>query len=467
MTPSTVGSFPAQLGTRILLDDDEARAVPGIERASLTDEDVKRLSFLATPGIETGTGALTLKRNTSHTVGQLSFRGQTIVVPPAISGTSFLVLLLTAVGVHHSQHPKRFIRELETGSALSPEEWASQFAVLLAYLYVHWTEGILASHIAQTYVRQEERLTTLKGRPIWNHNMGRHLAEGVYCSYFQLQTDNVFNRLVLAGLTKAASLLRGTAWDERVQNQLFIWHSLAKITIPRPDQFGLAYEKITRLTEHYRPVLRLGEALLFGHAPRDLFSGGHQWLQGLYFEVPRLYEQWLAQLLREALVPYGLTVHEQLAQQGAFVDGFDQRYRKVQPDIVIFRGLRPIAIIDAKYKPRYVEGATASLLAPKNKVSTEDLYQMFFYQARLKYRYEVKESIPSALVSPRLPKSTPLPVQELRSIRWKAGDAEDVHSLKVLAVPLEQTLDRLGEGASAGTALSEAPELREFLSSLM
>jgi len=460
-------SSPPQLERRIVLTDDAAHAVAEITRASLTDDEVQYLKPLATVDTQTGTGKLTLRRNSHHRVGQLAFRNHTIVVPPAISGTSFMVLLLTALGLRSSELPRKFIKELETEAALTPEDWAEQFDVLLAYLYVRWTEGILASHIAQTYVRQEERLTTLKGKPQWNLTMGRHPAEGVHCSYFQLQTDNIFNRLVLAGLAKAASLLRGTPWDDRVQNQLFIWHSLARVTIPRPDAFALAYGKISRLTEHYRPVLRLGEALLFSHAPQDLFSGGRQWVQGLVFDVPYLYERWLAELLRGGLAPYGLMVREQLAQQGAFVDGFGNKYRKVQPDIVIFRGARPVAVIDAKYKPRYVESDSPTMLPRSNKVSNADLYQMFFYQARLKYRYEIEEPIPSALVSPRLPGSGPLPTKELRSIRWKAGDAADVHSLEVLAVPLQPMLERLGEGASATTTLAEAPELGDFLRGLL
>lgn len=455
------------LGRRIVLDDDEPRVVPGVLRAELTEEETKRLSFIAVPGQEFKTGALTLRRNRSHGIGQLMLRDHVIVVPPTISGSAFLVLLLTDLEGHPSKLPKQFITELEAESALSPEQWSSHFDVLLAYLYVRWTEGILASHIAQAYVRQEDRLRVLKGKPLWARNMGRHPAEGVYCSYFQLQTDNIFNRLILAGLIKAASLLRGTPWDDRVQNQLFIWHSLARVTIPQPEQFGVAYSKISRLTEHYRPVLRLAEAILFGHAPRDLFAGGAQWLQGFYFDVPGLYERFLGHLLREVLTPQGFVVKEQLAQRGAFVDALDRKYLSVRPDIVILRENKPVALIDAKYKPRYVEGGGETSLAPRHKVSPEDLYQMFFYQARLRYAYALTESIPSALVSPRLPVAdTPLPARELRSIRWKAEDTTDVHALKVLSFPLEEVLQTLAHDGTAVQALSRAPEVAAFIQQL-
>lgn len=467
MTQAVALATGVDSGLRIVLDDDDRKVVPGLLRADLTDDEVKRLSYIAVAESEFKTGLLTLRRNRSHSVGQLILRGRTIVVPPTISGSAFLVLLLTDLEGHPSKLPKQFIKELEADSALSPEQWSSHFDVLLSYLYVRWTEGILASHIAQAYVRQEERLRVLKGKPLWARNMGRHLAEGVHCSYFQLQADNIFNRLILAGLIKAASLLRGTPWDDRVQNQLFIWHSLARVTIPRPEQFGLAYGKISRLTEHYRPVLRLAEAILFGHAPRDLFAGGAQWLQGFYFDVPSLYERFLGHLLHNALTPLGFTVKEQLAQRGAFVDSLDRKYLNVRPDIVIFRGNKPVALIDAKYKPRYVEGGGEASLAPRNKVSPEDLYQMFFYQARLRYAYALTESIPSALVSPRLPAAdTPLPAGELRSIRWKAEDTSDVHALKVVSLPLEQVLQVLANGGSSDHALAAAPELHRFAAQL-
>jgi 5-methylcytosine-specific restriction endonuclease McrBC regulatory subunit McrC len=246
-------------------------------------------------------------------VGQLVFRDKLIVVPPPISGPAFLVLLLSSLETRSEELPHRFIKELEADATLSAHEWSSYFDVLLAYLYVRWTEGILAHHIAQTYVPREERLAVIKGKPLWHKNMGHHPVEGMHSRYFQLQTDNLFNRLVLTGVIKAASILRGTRWDDRVQNQVFIWHSLARVTIPRPEMFDVAATKISRLTEHYRPVLRLAEALLFGHAPSDMFAGGREWLQGFYFSVPRLFEAFLANLLRQALRPYGLTVKEQFA----------------------------------------------------------------------------------------------------------------------------------------------------------
>jgi hypothetical protein len=360
-----------------------------------------------------------------------------------------------------------FVRSRWRARSRRMNGWMEYFDILLAHLYVRWTEKILASHVAQTYERQEERLQLLKGKPLWDRNFGRHPAEGIECRYFQLQTDNLFNRLILAGLIKAASVLRRTQFDERVQNQLFIWRSLAKVAVPRPDMFWLAYTKLTRLTDHYGPVLRLGEALLFGHAPRELFGSGSEWLQGFYFDVPRLYENFLAYLLRHTLAPYGFKVKEQFAQHGAFVDANDRRYRNVQPDIVIFKGAIPVAIIDAKYKRQYVEGWTGGGLLPRNKVSNEDLYQMFFYQARLKYRYKLTRSIASALIAPQLPGASECPPVEYRAIRWKASEGHDEHALWLLPLPLEPVLEAMSSGLDPSQALSHAPEIPQFLKTLI
>jgi hypothetical protein len=92
---------------------------------------------------------------------------------------------------------------------------------------------------------------------------------------------------------------------------------------------------------------------------------------------------------------------------------------------------------------------------------------MFFYQARLRYRFGLEEPIASALISPSLPGGGALPDLRSRSIQWKATKAIDSHALQVLSIPLESVLGQLADEASTAEAVQQAPEVLRFLRPLL
>jgi 5-methylcytosine-specific restriction endonuclease McrBC regulatory subunit McrC len=404
---------------------------------------------------------LVIRRNRNYRVGRARVGDFVITVPPPFEPNLFVTFLLYASGADLTKFVERRASQIDL--ARVPE--ADRFLTLMALLHVEIAEGILAVHVARAYTARVERLRTLRGRPMWGKDFGHHPAEGLTCRHHLLETDNDLNRIVLAGLIAAARLLRATPWASEANTQVFIWRSLAAAVVPRLEAFANAERSVSRLTGHYRPAVQLARALFFGDSPTNVFGGGRGWLQSLEFNLPSLFEQFLARLLSEALASTDLRVSPQESDRGALVDRYMETYRGVQPDIVVYRSGRPVGVVDAKFKPRYVVGSGAEPLPYRNRVSSADIYQVFFYEARLRSAYGLTSPLSAAVVAPKLESSTP--DEARRTIVWQASlrAGDPPYSLHVLPMPIADVLVELAAG-SARSALEKAPELARFIADL-
>ena len=429
----------------------ESLAAPLTEQEALH---VKRLVEVTERGEQ-----VFVRQHARLVVGQVSLRGTTLVVPPPFDPGIFLQMFVLGHTPDYLSQT-RFVEEVETLSALSPGGPAEYFRVLLSVLYLRWVESVVSSHIAQSYERQFARLRTLRGRIVWSRALGRHPVDGMPCSFFRLETDNALNQVVLLGVIRAADNLRGTEWDGRAQRQLFVWRELATPVHPEPRLFASARSKISRLTQHYLPVLRLAETLIYGHSPQDIPSVGSEGLQGFYIHADRVYEAFLGELVSGVLTSHEVVVEKQFRIADAFVDLLDRRYAHAKPDLVVLRRGLPVAMLDAKYKPHYVSGGPAQRAAQRNRVSSEDLYQMFFYELTLRHRYHLDGNVPAAIVAPIIGAERPVD-RASRIIKTQSADGIQAR-VEVIALPLEAVVREAAKGDLKG-ALRLAPELETFL----
>ncbi|MGH9160232.1 MAG: 5-methylcytosine restriction system specificity protein McrC [Vicinamibacteraceae bacterium] len=434
----------------------------GLDTSLLSADELQALERLAHVVSSDG-GRIVLRRNRNYRVGRARVGNAVVTVPPPFAPDLFVTLLLYASGADLTKFAMRRASQVD----LSRVPEADRFLVLMALLLVEVAEGILAQHIARAYVPRGERLRMLRGRPEWGRDFGRHPAEGITCRYHLLETDNDLNRTVLSGLVAAVRLLRGTPWASDANTQRFIWRELATDAITNPETLDTVDRGLSRLTSHYRPALQLARSLLFGDRPANLFAGSASWLQSLEFNLASLFERFLARLLGDVLAPRGLVVSPQESDRRALVDRYDETYRSVQPDVVIYRAGRPVGVVDAKFKPHYVRGSGAERLPYRNRVTSADLYQVFFYEARLRSAYGLATPLPAAIVAP-VTASGLLPDRNRRTIEWNAGlrPGDPPYSIQVLAMPLEAVLTELALGTPR-SALEKTPELVAFVEALL
>jgi 5-methylcytosine-specific restriction endonuclease McrBC regulatory subunit McrC len=335
-----------------------------------------------------------------------------------------------------------------------------ELRVLLAALLTRSAEEIMHRHISQEYLRTEGLQTTIRGTVRWIPRSGPP-ALGLRCTYFVKTTDNLPNAVVTAGLNRARTFLDDSSRIGRTcQSQCFSWNQIAQSRAITRHDVTKALDGLTRMTEHYRTAIQIAGYLLFGNGPESLNGAGDAGLQGLWFDLPILFERILARLVREFLGTSTSRVRSQDVVVGAVRDGLGSKYLSPRPDLVLYKGSVPVAIIDAKFKPGYVDSVGRSKVA--RKVDEGDLYQMFFYANRIQLRHSLPAPVPTYIVAPQLV-GTSSPSSAMLNLTW-SDETTSVPSLVVLPLNLEEVLGRIEKHADSHRALTEcAPELASVL----
>jgi hypothetical protein len=123
-----------------------------------------------------------------------------------------------------------------------------------------------------------------------------------------------------------------------------------------------------------------------------------------------------------------------------------KQYASVRPDIEVWRGEKPIGVIDAKYKSYWM--AADDTLKPLKKISNEDLYQLFFYQQRMQHKYNLTRS-PFAIIMSPLPEvdernNSSVVSKTYKRIFWKAGH-EKGGEVNLVLIPMTKILRQFKE----------------------
>lgn len=110
----------------------------------------------------------------------------------------------------------------------------------------------------------------------------------------------------------------------------------------------------------YRDALWAALLLLQSTLP-DVTDEGLVRLDSLIIDVSKVFEAYTRRVIAERAADHGLTVRDgNIHSTNFFVD---QRKYSVHPDIIVFRDRKPVAVIDAKYKPNPKEADRYELLA--------------------------------------------------------------------------------------------------------
>ncbi|MFL9950137.1 hypothetical protein PQR68_29485 [Paraburkholderia agricolaris] len=447
--------------TPVVLTDGAECVLEGVSFRTISDERRKTLARFVEVLRWTDT-SITIRKSKRLIVGRFALGKHLVVIPPPLATELFVPLLLYALqGDLRRYRPDEF-SGTQVGSIRH-----DYFLKLMATLLVSHAETLLHGHISRTYRRQELRNSSLRGRVVWSRNFARHPSEGMICETFEQSSDDLLNALVLAGLESAVQLLRGAVGSAAAGTQLFIWRQLASARVPAAHDFDSADRLLSRLTDQYRAPLALARAITLGLAPRDLDVVGNASLNHLEFHIPSIFESFLMRILSPYAGRYGLSLGFKSVDRRALIDGHGQTYREIEPDIVVYRGGTPVGVIDAKFKPRYVERATVSSDSPEAKVTNADIYQLFFYQSRLQVSHGLPRPPRAVIIAPYL-SDIGVGSVEKRTIIWaeednRTGDASSLSVLPIALGPVLQALRTLSEQDALETYAPEiAAELRSM-----
>lgn len=200
--------------------------------------------------------------------------------------------------------------------------------------------------------------------------MGLHLranlvhADRFFVRFDSYELDTLLNRLLHAALSFAARLPVSSRLRASLAQLLLRWPELASGSVTALDFDRV---KLGRTTERYRRALALAR-LLLEHRPPTL-RHGEQAVFGLLFDMNRLWERYVAGLVRRALaVECDVTTQS----SRTFWSAPSGSPRHLRPDLVIRRRSDGLTLIaDTKWKLPGAAGPT-----------DDDLRQVFAYNER-------------------------------------------------------------------------------------
>jgi len=242
---------------------------------------------------------------------------------------------------------------------------------LIGWMLADECERLLRDGLLQDYVTREETLPVLRGRLLVAQQVRRHMGrvDRLDCSFDELESDVLENRLLAAGLAADTGLRLGR--DPDVLLRLRRAHAVF-LEACDPRQLDLEAARVAldyhRRDEHYREAHQLAWLLLRGQALDDLFIRGSGRTQAFLIDMNRLFEDFVTRLLEEELALRGVSVHRQARDHNLVLDGSTGRgYSAIIPDVLLETGKTSIPL-DIKYK-----------LYDKRKLESGDIYQTFFY----------------------------------------------------------------------------------------
>ncbi len=242
------------------------------------------------------------------------------------------------------------------------------------------------------YVQKSENLIFLKGKILIKEQLKFNTAhrDRLFCRFDELKPDNLPNQVIKFVLNSFLKFTPGVAARKKVRELLMHFGDIQDINV---DLSMMDKLNIDRSSKRYKPIFDQCRLFIQGIHP-DVVTG-HLKCFSLLFDMNRLFEAYVAHLMKKVALKQGKQMKEQgprkyMARRD---DNNDQVFR-MQPDMVfIDPETGPFAIMDAKWK----------ILDDNKKnlgISQSDLYQMGAYANRyeidnLTLFYPLQKQLPS------------------------------------------------------------------------
>ena len=289
--------------------------------------------------------------SSSH-VGVVSLPdGPTVEVQPKAAGGNLLTLLEYATRANVDVLEEE--TTLETGYSV-----LDAFAIL----FIQEFDSVVAEGIQRSYVRTAGSESHLRGQLQVHRQIQRHpLSPTAFeCEYDEYTYDTLLNRTIVHAtrqLSHLVSLEYAGALRERArQLQQRVEHVPVKVE-------AIETIELTRLTAHYRDLLRLARLVIEGSFIENI-TAGTQSSYAMMFDMADLFEAAVERAARAIASDHQGWYVEPQASTSSLLRGTPEV--TIRPDFVLRIDGQPALVGDAKWKTYR---------------SNDDIYQVMAYQS--------------------------------------------------------------------------------------
>lgn len=357
-------------------------------------------------------------------VGTVPLEVGDLQIRPKVVGGNLAVLTMLGYANGHDAH--RTVRKLFGAMTVPPR--GAALVDLIGTMLATECEALIQQGLIQRFVEREAGLPYVRGRLLVLDQVRRHPGQitTLECRYEDFDGDVIENQWLAAALERGAVTCR----TDEVRRRLRVCRAVfaevcdtSSFDVALTDHFD--YQ---RDNAHYRDAHDWGNLFLRPHRLSRLFAAGPRSFAFL-MDMDRVFEQFVARLVTNALVPAGVGVDRQRSDRAVirWADSGED-YQRIVPDLLLTTNTGRTIPVDSKYK-----------LYGDRKVDPGDVYQLFTYA----FAYAAPGSAPAATLI--------FPVEgdgyERGALEIRSHDATlRAARIETLGVPVRNVLSRLERG---------------------
>lgn len=221
------------------------------------------------------------------------------------------------------------------------------------------------------YVSHESNLPVIRGRLLLDQQVKVNLVnkERLYCRFDELSEDVLLNKILRFTLKLILPLCRSNLARQRVSDLFMAFDKISDEAI-NVDSFQQL--NLNRNNMRYSSLIEQCRLFVQGLHP-DVLAGGAK-AYSLLFDMNRLFETWVASIIRKPANAQGLRLKEQGPRKYlAYRTDADRNVFQMKPDIALLNYNNEVVFIgETKWKLLNIEEI-------KLGISQPDLYQVIAY----------------------------------------------------------------------------------------
>ncbi|MGI9250194.1 MAG: McrC family protein [Pseudohongiellaceae bacterium] len=306
----------------------------------------------------------------SQFCGVVCIGGLTLEILPKIHGKendprscrSVLVRMLRASG---------FMKLHKMGAASLELQKYTVLDIFIQDLCEQLEKELLQGKIRK-YITHEENLPVLRGKLLSGYQLRHNLAhkERLYCQFDELSEDIPVNQVIKLALGILVPLARNKFVKNLLVRMLYAFDGVSDIDIKTARNKDIAFN---RNEERYASIYGACQQVIQS-LYQDVVTGKEQSFS-LLFDMNKLFEKWVASILKPMARKSSLSIREQGPQKNLVRRQNIGELFQLQPDISLVENGRVVLIADAKWK--LLDGKESKL-----GIAQSDLYQMRAYASR-------------------------------------------------------------------------------------